>query len=113
MRFVFIYQLTVVISYFMKVVTWVIAVLCGMLVGKVLIHGLLCKRIIRLKMFRDEQVIDYVIHKCTPTREYLLTTIVALTLVVTFFPLSFSSPGVMDVHVPDGDSVYVHVLTCV
>lgn len=35
---------------------WLIAILCGMLVGKVLIHGLIFKRMLRLKMFRDEQV---------------------------------------------------------
>ncbi|KAK8739321.1 hypothetical protein OTU49_003576 [Cherax quadricarinatus] len=38
-----------------KVVMWLIAILCGMLVGKVLIHGLIFKRMLRLKMFRDEQ----------------------------------------------------------
>ncbi|KAA0190175.1 hypothetical protein HAZT_HAZT009056, partial [Hyalella azteca] len=37
------------------VVMWVLAVMSGMLVGKVLIHGLVCKRIFRLKMFRHEQ----------------------------------------------------------
>ncbi|XP_045119048.1 transmembrane protein 117-like isoform X2 [Portunus trituberculatus] len=38
-----------------KVIMWLIAILCGMLVGKVLIHGLIFKKILRLKMFRDEQ----------------------------------------------------------
>ncbi|XP_047490895.1 uncharacterized protein LOC125040384 [Penaeus chinensis] len=38
-----------------KVVMWLIAIMCGMLVGKVLIHGLIFKRVLRLKMFRDEQ----------------------------------------------------------
>ncbi|XP_050693016.1 transmembrane protein 117-like isoform X2 [Eriocheir sinensis] len=38
-----------------KVIMWLIAILCGMLVGKVLIHGLIFKRMLRLKMFRDEQ----------------------------------------------------------
>ncbi|XP_076069426.1 transmembrane protein 117-like isoform X2 [Oratosquilla oratoria] len=38
-----------------KVVMWLIAILCGMLVGKVLIHGLIFKRVLRLKMFREEQ----------------------------------------------------------
>ncbi|XP_064113173.1 transmembrane protein 117-like isoform X2 [Macrobrachium nipponense] len=38
-----------------KVIMWLIAILCGMLVGKVLIHGLIFKKVLRLKMFRDEQ----------------------------------------------------------
>lgn len=43
-------------SLLQQVIMWLIAILCGMLVGKVLIHGLIFKRILRLKMFRDEQV---------------------------------------------------------
>lgn len=36
---------------------WSLAILCGMVFGKVLIHGYALGRLMRLKMFRDDQVI--------------------------------------------------------
>ncbi|XP_049860353.1 transmembrane protein 117-like isoform X3 [Schistocerca gregaria] len=38
-----------------KVLMWLLAILCGMIVGKLLIHGYLCGTLLRLKMFRDDQ----------------------------------------------------------
>ncbi|XP_049958056.1 transmembrane protein 117-like [Schistocerca serialis cubense] len=38
-----------------KVLMWLLAILCGMIVGKLLIHGYLCGSLLRLKMFRDDQ----------------------------------------------------------
>ncbi len=35
---------------------WLLAVVCGLVVGKTLIHGLLLSRFLRLKMFRADQV---------------------------------------------------------
>jgi hypothetical protein len=35
---------------------WILAMLCGMVLGKLLIHGYLCGKLLRLKMFRDDQV---------------------------------------------------------
>jgi hypothetical protein len=35
---------------------WLLAMLCGMVIGKLLIHGYLCGKLLRLKMFRDDQV---------------------------------------------------------
>ena len=36
---------------------WLLAVGCGLIVGKTLIHGLILSRFLRLKMFRANQVI--------------------------------------------------------
>lgn len=38
-----------------KVLMWTLAILCGMIFGKTVIHSCLCGRVLRLKMFRDEQ----------------------------------------------------------
>ncbi|KAK7868906.1 hypothetical protein R5R35_014216 [Gryllus longicercus] len=38
-----------------KVLMWILAILCGMILGKLLIHGYLCGTLLRLKMFRDDQ----------------------------------------------------------
>ncbi|XP_069704325.1 uncharacterized protein [Periplaneta americana] len=38
-----------------KVLMWLLAMLCGMVLGKLLIHGYLCGKLLRLKMFRDDQ----------------------------------------------------------
>jgi hypothetical protein len=35
---------------------WLLAMLCGMVLGKLLIHGYVCGKLLRLKMFRDDQV---------------------------------------------------------
>ena len=35
---------------------WLLAVGCGMVVGKTIIHGMLLSRFLRLKMFRADQV---------------------------------------------------------
>lgn len=40
---------------FLKVVMWLLAVGCGMVVGKTLIHGIILSRFLRLKMFRADQ----------------------------------------------------------
>ncbi|PSN39525.1 hypothetical protein C0J52_12396 [Blattella germanica] len=37
------------------VLMWLLAMLCGMVIGKLLIHGYLCGKLLRLKMFRDDQ----------------------------------------------------------
>jgi hypothetical protein len=39
-----------------QVLMWLLAMFCGMVLGKLLIHGYLCGRLLRLKMFRDDQV---------------------------------------------------------
>ena len=36
---------------------WLLAVGCGMVVGKIIIHGIILSRFLRLKMFRADQVI--------------------------------------------------------
>ncbi|XP_063231238.1 transmembrane protein 117-like isoform X2 [Bacillus rossius redtenbacheri] len=38
-----------------KVLTWLLAMMCGMILGKLIIHGILFSQILRLKMFRDDQ----------------------------------------------------------
>ncbi|RZF38547.1 hypothetical protein LSTR_LSTR006142 [Laodelphax striatellus] len=38
-----------------KVVMWLFAIICGLVVGKLFVHNILCGKILRLKMFRDEQ----------------------------------------------------------
>nr|CAD7592207.1 unnamed protein product [Timema genevievae] len=38
-----------------QVLMWLLAMLCGMILGKLLIHDYLCGRLLRLKMFRDDQ----------------------------------------------------------
>ncbi|XP_023704147.1 uncharacterized protein LOC111862740 isoform X2 [Cryptotermes secundus] len=38
-----------------KVLMWLLAMLCGMVLGKLLIHGYVCGKLLRLKMFRDDQ----------------------------------------------------------
>ncbi|KAJ9591648.1 hypothetical protein L9F63_001793 [Diploptera punctata] len=38
-----------------KVLMWLLAMLCGMVLGKLIIHGYLCGKLLRLKMFRDDQ----------------------------------------------------------
>ena len=40
---------------FLKVSMWLLAVGCGMVVGKTLIHGVIFSRFMRLKMFRADQ----------------------------------------------------------
>jgi len=45
-----------VITGFFQVLMWILAMLCGMVLGKLLIHGYLCGKLLRLKMFRDDQV---------------------------------------------------------
>ena len=40
---------------FLKVVMWLLAVGCGMVVGKTVIHGVILSRFLRLKMFRADQ----------------------------------------------------------
>ncbi len=39
----------------LKTLMWLLAVVCGLIVGKTLIHGLLLSGFLRLKMFRDDQ----------------------------------------------------------
>ena len=39
-----------------KVFMWLLAVGCGMVVGKIIIHGIILSRFLRLKMFRADQV---------------------------------------------------------
>ena len=38
---------------------WLLAVGCGMVVGKTIIHGIIFSRFLRLKMFRADQVCIY------------------------------------------------------
>uniref|UniRef100_A0A1B6CIG3 Transmembrane protein 117 n=2 Tax=Clastoptera arizonana TaxID=38151 RepID=A0A1B6CIG3_9HEMI len=38
-----------------KVLMWLLAILCGLVFGKLIVHNILCGKILRLKMFRDEQ----------------------------------------------------------
>ncbi|XP_054266172.1 uncharacterized protein LOC128988678 isoform X2 [Macrosteles quadrilineatus] len=38
-----------------KVLMWLTAILCGLVFGKLIVHNILCGKILRLKMFRDEQ----------------------------------------------------------
>jgi len=45
-----------IITGFLQVLMWILAMLCGMVLGKLLIHGYLCGKLLRLKMFRDDQV---------------------------------------------------------
>jgi hypothetical protein len=40
----------------LQVLMWLLAMLCGMVLGKLLIHGYVCGKLLRLKMFRDDQV---------------------------------------------------------
>uniref|UniRef100_A0A0K2VA05 Transmembrane protein 117 n=3 Tax=Lepeophtheirus salmonis TaxID=72036 RepID=A0A0K2VA05_LEPSM len=40
---------------FLKVAMWMVAILCGMVVGKTIIHGIILRRCFRLKMFRADQ----------------------------------------------------------
>ena len=40
----------------LKVTMWLLAVGCGMVVGKTIIHGMILSRFLRLKMFRADQV---------------------------------------------------------
>ena len=39
---------------------WLLAVGCGMVVGKTIIHGMVLSRFLRLKMFRADQVFTYI-----------------------------------------------------
>ena len=41
---------------------WLLAVGCGMVVGKTIIHGIIFSRFLRLKMFRADQVCIYPLH---------------------------------------------------
>ena len=36
---------------------WLLAVGCGMVVGKIIVHGIILSRFLRLKMFRADQVL--------------------------------------------------------
>lgn len=38
-----------------KVLMWLLAIICGLVFGKLIVHNILCGKILRLKMFRDEQ----------------------------------------------------------
>ncbi|KAG8306024.1 hypothetical protein J6590_056699 [Homalodisca vitripennis] len=38
-----------------KVLMWLLAIVCGLVFGKLIVHNILCGKILRLKMFRDEQ----------------------------------------------------------
>ncbi|XP_075212838.1 uncharacterized protein LOC142319439 isoform X2 [Lycorma delicatula] len=38
-----------------KVLMWLLAIVCGLVVGKLFVHNVICGKILRLKMFRDEQ----------------------------------------------------------
>ena len=40
---------------------WLLAVGCGMVVGKIIIHGIILSRFLRLKMFRADQVLNFLI----------------------------------------------------
>ena len=40
---------------------WLLAVGCGMVVGKTIIHGMVLSRFLRLKMFRADQVFTYIL----------------------------------------------------
>ncbi|KAL1116138.1 hypothetical protein AAG570_005633, partial [Ranatra chinensis] len=38
-----------------KVLMWIFAILCGLVIGKLFVHNIMFGRLLRLKMFRDEQ----------------------------------------------------------
>ena len=44
---------------------WLLAIGCGLIVGKTLIHGIILSRFLRLKMFRANQVRN----RCPPIIE--------------------------------------------
>ena len=77
---------------------WLLAVGCGMIVGKTLIHGIIFSRFMRLKMFRADQVID-------PNR----------TLDVGYFDFllyfSLCLAGFLDGSVPDSHRFTVFILS--
>ena len=59
---------------------WLLAVGCGMVVGKIIIHGIILSRFLRLKMFRADQVIFLIknIFYRDIIRKFLFTSVIGL-----------------------------------
>lgn len=69
---------------FLKVTMWLLAVGCGMVVGKTIIHGMILSRFLRLKMFRADQGSWMVQFFTVIVSLYLFSHAYNVVLVLTF-----------------------------
>ena len=89
---------------------WLLAVGCGMVVGKTIIHGMVLSRFLRLKMFRADQVFTYILLHVTIDISKLIFFLDALSeaLPLRYFHLS----GLLDGAIFYCCSFSVPFLTC-
>ena len=76
---------------------WTLAILCGMIFGKTVIHSCLCGRVLRLKMFMDEQGSWMTMFLTVIVSLYLFSHIYNLLLHVWYFDMSYIITSEMSV----------------
>ena len=85
---------------------WLLAVGCGMVVGKIIIHGIILSRFLRLKMFRADQVLNFLI------KFFLHFSFSHFSIIKFHFPFFASVIGLLDGTISYRDHFSVPIFQC-